>query len=156
MNNDELVEERKDCDDLDAYNETENEKENQLNKRAFNLLKEWLEMTNKDEQFTYEELTVLCKKQEEHIKELEDKIYGTLSDGGECLQEPDYEELIVERDDLNHQLSVLTNEINALRWSLTMAYQEMTAWRNRSKKWEEDYYKEHKRAEKLYDKLYEK
>lgn len=109
---------------------------------------------NKDEALTYEELTALCKKQEEHIKELEDKIYGTLSDTEKVkTAEPDYEELIRENSDLYHQLSILTDENNALRWSLTTAHKEMIAWKNRSENWEENYYREHKRADKLYDKL---
>ena len=114
---------------------------------------------NKDKTLTYEELTELYRKQEERIKELEDKIYGTLSDAEKCsekIAEPDYDELVRECGDLNHQLSVLTNENNALRWSLTMAYQEMTAWVNRADMWKEDYYEAHKRAEKLYDKLNKK
>lgn len=143
---------------VDTYNETESEKENPLNEKEFKLLKEWMEMTNKDEQPTYEELTALCRKQEEYIKELEEKL-KTPSDTEECsekIAEPGYDELVRERGDLYHQLSVLTNENNALRWSLTMSHQVMNDWKNRSEKWEEDYYEEHQRAEKLYDKLNKK
>ena len=68
------------------------------------------------------------------------------------VAEPDYDELVRERSNLYHQLSALTNENYALRWSLTMAHKEMSDWKNRSEKWEEDYYQEHKRAERLYDK----
>lgn len=106
---------------------------------------------SKDEQLTYEELTALCRKQEEYIKELEEKL-KTPSETIKCdVPKPDYDELIRERDNLNHQLNVLINENNALRWSLTMAYKEMTAWENAVDMWKEDYYKEHNRAEKLYD-----
>lgn len=110
-------------------------------------------MTTKDEQLTYEELTALCRKQEEYIKELEEKLKTPIEKdtGSEAIREPDYDELVRECGDLNHQLSVLINENNALRWSLTMAHQEMTAWINRADMWKEDYYKAHKRAEKLYD-----
>lgn len=110
---------------------------------------------NKDEALTYEELTALCRKQEEYIKELEEKLKTPSDTEKVQVAEPDYEELVRERGDLYHQLSVLTDENNALRWSLTAAHKEITAWKNRSENWEENYYREHKRAERLYDKLEE-
>lgn len=64
---------------------------------------------------------------------------------------PDYDELCRQNDYLNRKLWALIDENNALRWSLTRAYREITNLENSSNTWEEDYYKEHKRAEKLYD-----
>lgn len=106
---------------------------------------------NKDT-LTYEDLTDLCKKQEEYIKELEEEL-RTPSKIEKCdeLAKPDYEELCRQVDYLNHQLNALIDENNALRWSLTTSHKEVNDWKNRSEMWEENYYKEHKRAEKLYD-----
>lgn len=104
-------------------------------------------------ELTYEELTEKCRKQEEYIKKLEEKL-KTSSDTEKLeTTKPDYDELVRVNSDLYHQLSVLIDENNSLRWSLTMAYKEMTAWKNRSENWQENYYKEHKRANKLYDEL---
>lgn len=107
----------------------------------------------KDEALTYEELTALCRKQGGYIKELREKL-KTPGDT-EILKEtkPDYDELYRQVENLNHQLRVLIDENNALRWSLTTAHKEMTDWINRSDTWKENYYKEHERAEKLYDEL---
>lgn len=106
-------------------------------------------MKNKLEQL-YEEI---IRKQDEYIKELEDKL-KTPSDT-EKLEavKPDYEELRREVLSLNDKLSILIDENNALRWSLTAAHEKMNGWKNRSDMWEEDYYEEHRRAEKLYDEL---
>ena len=49
-------------------------------------------MENKDEQMTYEELTTLCRKQEEYIKELENKLVKNT--GAIEVAKPDYDELI--------------------------------------------------------------
>lgn len=102
-----------------------------------------------ERELTREELVAICNKQREQIKELEKKL-KTPSDT-EKLQvaEPDYEELRRQVDDLNYMI----NENDALRWSLTTAYKEMNDWKNRSDLWEENYYKEHERAEKLFDEL---
>lgn len=85
-------------------------------------------MTNKDEQFTYEELTALCRKQEKYIKELEDKIYGTESEGKCCLQEPTYEELqnIIDRkvSDLRRSDEMLSAVMEALRISNQRLFEE--------------------------------
>lgn len=88
-------------------------------------------MTNKDEQFTYEELTALCRKQEEHIKELEDKIYGTLSDKECCCPpEPTYEELqnVIERksNDLRRYDEMLSAVMEALRISNKRLFEEIS------------------------------
>lgn len=107
----------------------------------------------KDAELTKNELVALCKKQEEYIKELEEKLKTPSDTEKVQVAEPDYEELVRECGDLYHQLSVLTDENNALRWSLTAAHKEITAWKNRSENWEENYYKENKRAERLYDEL---
>ena len=106
-------------------------------------------MNNKDEQLTYEELTALCRKHEEYIKELEEKFKAPIDTEKSELSKPSYEELSRQIDNLN----VLIEENNALRWSLTTSHKEMCDWKNRSDMWQENYYKEHKRAEKLYDEL---
>jgi len=72
------------------------------------------------------------------------------------VAKPDYDELYRQISDLNQQLSILTDENNALRWSLTTAHKEIISWKSCSEGWEENYYREHKRAEKLYDELKEK
>ena len=106
---------------------------------------------NKDTELTKKELVALCRKQEEYIKELEKKL-KTPSDTEKLeTAEPSYEELDRERCDLIQQLNMLIEENNALRWSLTTAHKEMIDWKNRFDSMQEDYYREYKRAEKLYD-----
>lgn len=110
---------------------------------------------SKDQELTKKELTALCNKQEEYIKELEEKL-KTPSDTEKVEEaKPDYDELCRQVQNLHYMLDEERNTNKALRWSLTMAYQEMTDWKNHSDVWEEYYYREHKRAEKLYDELEE-
>lgn len=71
------------------------------------------------------------------------------------VAKPSYDELVKQLDNLYDKLKEVTEENNALRWSLTTTHKEMNDWKNRSDKWQEDYYEEHKRAEKLYDDLEE-
>ena len=110
---------------------------------------------NKDPEMTKKELTALCRKQEEYIKELEDKIYGTLSDSEKCVEsaKPDYDELLRENQKLYDRIYQLVDEIEALKWSLIKSHNEMISWKEHCIHWEENYDKEHKRAEKLYEEL---
>ena len=68
------------------------------------------------------------------------------------VSKPSYDELVKQLDGLNE----LIEENNALRWSLITMHKEMNNWKNRSDMWQENYYKEHKRADKLYDELNKK
>lgn len=104
---------------------------------------------NKDEALTYEELTALCRKQEEYIKELE-----APSDTLSCEPaKPDYDELCRQVQSLSYKLELLKQENDALRYSLTRMYIQLEISQAREEIWEEDYYKEHKRAEKLFDEV---
>lgn len=71
------------------------------------------------------------------------------------VAKPSYEELVKQLDNLYDKLKEVTEENNALRWSLTTTHKEMNDWKNLSDKWQENYYEEHERAEKLYDDLEE-
>lgn len=71
------------------------------------------------------------------------------------VKELSYEELVKQLNNLYGKLKEVTEENNALRWSLTTSYEEMNEWRNRSDVWHELYDDEHERAEKLYDDLEE-
>ena len=68
------------------------------------------------------------------------------------VSKPSYDELVKQLDGLNE----LIEENNALRLSLITMHKEMNNWKNRSDMWQENYYKEHKRADKLYDELNKK
>ena len=110
-------------------------------------------MENKDEQMTYEELTTLCRKQESYIKELEEKL-KTPSDIGKIeVAKPDYEELCRQVETLDYKLNEKITEIDALKCSLTMIYQEMITWQNRCDTWETNYYREYNRANELFEKV---
>ena len=110
-------------------------------------------MTSKDEQLTYEELTNLCRKQEEYIKELEEKL-KTPSDTEkiECAK-PDYDELCRQVQSLGYKLELLKQENNALRYSLTRMHRQLESSQAIEEIWEENYYRELKRAEKLFDEV---
>lgn len=108
-------------------------------------------MKNEDPALTYEELTALCKKQEEHIKELEEE----LNSDSECDEEPEptYDALCRKIGSLHYQLKEMKNENSALRWALAKAYELMGIHEKCSEMWQEQYYEE---TEKLYEQLDEK
>ena len=94
-------------------------------------------MGNKDEQLTYEELTKLCRKQEEYIKELEKKIEDMKpSDTKKCVMpaKESYEKLEWDRDKLREQLRNNDKLIFALEKSLikindeAMSYKQEAEW----------------------------
>ena len=108
---------------------------------------------NKDEQFTYEELTARCRKQEEYIKELEEELKIS-NETIKCdVAKPTYEDLIRQVRSLNTQIYKLEQENNALRYSLASLYIQLENSESRAEQWKEDYYRENSRAEKLYDEL---
>lgn len=69
------------------------------------------------------------------------------------VAKPDYNELCRENVDLNSKIYELKEEINALKWALSQAYKDMNYWKSKYDAAEGCYYKEHKRAEKLYEEL---
>lgn len=101
-----------------------------------------------------EELTALCKKQEEHIKELEEKLKA-LIDPKKCVEpaKPEYDELCRQIESLSYKLELLKQENSALKYSLTQMYIQLKNSESREEIWQENYYREHKRAEKLYDEV---
>ena len=106
-------------------------------------------MKNKDEALTYEELTALCRKQEEYIKELEEKL-KIPSDNLSCEPaKPDYDELCRQVQRLNIKIIKLEQENNALRYSLTRVYIQLESSQAREEMWEEDYYRANKLLEEL-------
>jgi transcriptional regulator with XRE-family HTH domain len=112
-------------------------------------------MTNKDQELTKKDLIALCRNQEQYIKELEEKL-RTLSDTEKIqVAEPDYDELWRMNQVLHNRIFQLEKEIEALRFSLTETHRELKRTQSREEIWEEDYYKEHKRAEKLFEDLNE-
>lgn len=64
-----------------------------------------------------------------------------------------YDELYRQYRRLTDELYEMIDNNNALRYSLAMMYKEMTSFKNAAENWEENYYKEHNRAEKLYEEL---
>jgi len=114
-------------------------------------------MKNKDEALTYEELTALCRKQEEYIKELEDKINSNIliPKGTEKTEvaKPSYDKLYRQTQRLNDKIFKLKQENSALRYSLTKMYIQLESSQAREEMREEDYYREYKRAEKLFDEV---
>lgn len=110
-------------------------------------------MTNKDQELTKEELTALCKKQEEYIKELEEKL-KTPSDTEKCeVAKPDYDELSRQAQRLDLKIFKLKRENEALRHSLTKMHMELNVSQSREEMWQENYYKESNRTDKLFEDL---
>ena len=95
-------------------------------------------------------LTVL----EEYIKELEEKL-KTSSDTRICtgLAKPTYDELWRQIRILNEKNIKLEQENTALRYSLAGMYIQLENSEGRAEQRKEDYYRENKRAEKLFDEL---
>lgn len=106
-------------------------------------------MENKDPELTYEELTALCRKQEEYIKELETKLRGTSSDDEkrcpshqcETPYELTYEELqnVFERkvNELRRCDEMLSAVMEALRISNNRLHEEIES----ANYYKEQYYK---------------
>ena len=104
------------------------------------------EKNNKDEQLTYEELTALCRKQQEYIQ----KIRGERTID---TSKPDYEELRRQNKKLVDELCETMDSADALKYSLKMMYKEMAVYRSNARSLEERYYKENDRANDLFTKL---
>lgn len=94
-------------------------------------------MTSKDKKITYEELADLCRKQEEYIKELENKIDDMKRREIEECREPlkeTYEMVARYRDKLREQLTDKEKIISALEKSLAklndeaMSYEQEAEW----------------------------
>lgn len=106
-------------------------------------------MNNKDEALTYEELTALCRKQEEYIKELEGK---TPSETEKCeVRKPTYDELISHNMRLSDKNREQEETIQALLYSLQKINIERLVNEDESRHFKEMWGKEYERANKLYD-----
>lgn len=105
-------------------------------------------MENKDEQLTYEELTALCKKQEEYINELEGQTKASLE-----VPKPDLDELIANNNRLYDKIRELEEVIRALLYALRKTNVERLVNDDESRHFQEMYAKEHERANKLFEKL---
>lgn len=113
-------------------------------------------MKNKDKKLTYKELTALCRKQEEYIKELEEKLIKP-SDTESCEPaKPTDNELYRKIQSLSGKVYELEHENNALRYSLTKMYIKLKDEQAIAEIWEEEYHREHSRAEHLYNELNKK
>ena len=95
------------------------------------------ELTTQDEALTYEELTARCRKQEEYIKKLENKIYGTLSDE-KCMPSlPTYEELESQLERQSDALRKSDEMLSAIMEALRISNNRLRDETERA-----DYYKE--------------
>lgn len=113
-------------------------------------------MKNKDEKLTYKELTALCRKQEEYIKELEDKLkIPSDTESGEPVKfiKPTYHDLYGKNLSLSGKVDELEQENNALRYSLTKMHSHLKCLQEIETMLQEEYHKEHSRAEQLFDEL---
>ena len=107
----------------------------------------------KGQELTKKELIALCKKQEEYIEELKEKL-KKFKDTEKCESEkPDYNELCRQVQSLNNKIFKLEQENEALRYSLTETYKGLKCSQTREEMYEEYYYKADKRSEKLFDEL---
>ena len=111
-----------------------------------------------DEALTYEELTALNRKQEEYIKELEKKIddmspKAVFSEDKIQICKPDYDELEDNFGRLNSAYSLLMEQNEALLFSLGKMFQKIKRLEDDVTYWKEDYSREYKRADKLFDEL---
>lgn len=105
----------------------------------------------KDEQLTYEELTALCRKQEEYIKELENKCNDTRPTID--VAQPDYVELNNRNMRLSDENKELECIIRALLYSLKKTNNERLLNEEEAIQFKEALTKEYKRAEKLHEEL---
>ena len=98
-------------------------------------------MKNKDEKLTYKELSALCRKQEEYIKELEEKLIKP-SDTESCEPaKPTYDELFRKIQSLSGKVYELEQENRALRYSLTKMYIKLEDAQAIAEIWEEECHK---------------
>lgn len=108
-------------------------------------------MEKNDEQFTYEELTALCHKQEKYIEELENKLDKYSSK--ECVQpaKPDEDETRAELDRRSDKIREQESMINALLYSLAKTNVDRLVNDDMSRHFQEEYAKEHRRANGIFD-----
>ena len=132
------------------------DKETTLNEKDFIVKKDNYNL-KQDEALTYEELTVLCKKQEEQIEELEKKIVCLLNEDGklEAIAKPTYEEYALENERQSDRIIKNEDTISALIESLRLMKIELNKAIERAEYFEEQYTKENRRANKLYDELHQ-
>lgn len=110
-------------------------------------------MTNKDEQFTYEELTALCRKQEEYIKKLEEEL-KTPNDTEKievCKERQDYDDLLFQHYKAMDKIRELEEVVRALLYALRKIDVERLVNKNESQHYQEMYAQEYKRANTLFD-----
>ena len=104
-------------------------------------------MKNKDRKLTCEDCaTLLNQAFDEQLK--------TPSGTESCEPaKPTYDELLRKIQSLSGKVYELEQENNALRYSLTKMYVKLEDAGTVAEIWEEEYYREHNRAEHLYDEL---
>lgn len=104
----------------------------------------------KDEQLTYEELTKLCRRQEEKIADLY-KTIDAMSETNQCIApyKPTYEELERDRDEFMERNEQNGQLVMALEKSLVSLSKMIDIYRNDIKYWKEEFYE---LREKNYDK----
>lgn len=114
---------------------------------------------NKDEALTYEELTALCRKQEEHIKELENKINSNvlIPKGTEKCEvaKPDYNELVNRNNALLDANRENRDTIQALLYALKSINNERLVNDDSLNYFQDMFLRERSRADKLFDELEE-
>lgn len=95
----------------------------------------------------------IWREQEEYIKELKEKLKTSSDTEKDEVAKPDYDELCRQVQTLNNRIFKLEKENEALRYSLTETYKALQCSQSREEIWEEEYYEEHNRAEKLFEEL---
>lgn len=109
----------------------------------------------KDEALTYEELTALCRKQEEHIKELEEKLKGNETKKCEVAK-PDYDELVRRNNRLLDENIENRDTIQALLHALKSINNERLVNDDDGNYFQDMFLRERSRADKLFDELLER
>ncbi len=111
---------------------------------------------NKDEALTYEELTALCRKQEEYIKELEEKL-RTPSDTEKIeVAKPDYNELVRRNNRLLDTNIENRDTIQALLYALKNINNARIINDDSLNHYQDMFLRERSRADKLFDELLER
>ena len=132
---------------------------------VFNTYEEYLK-SNREKLFGKEkkqmsdkekELTALCKKQEEYIKELEEKL-KTPSDTKKCVEpaKPTYEEVLIRSERYGEIRGEQEEIIQALLYSLGKLNTERLLNKEESVRYQQELAKETARADKLFEKLEER
>ena len=110
--------------------------------------------SNQDIKMTKKELSDLCRKQENYIKELEEKL-NRLTQTEECNsapKKPEYEQLAFDNGTLQRFNAELNDNLMAFSEGLRLIYKEKRSETDRADFYHRQYIMENKRANELYEK----